>query len=197
MAFYKANDLYTATLSSSYTAGQTVLSVNVVPDNVPTIITVAQGTAKETTFIVTGKTTNSLTGCARLKGYTGNLDAQMPVTCLNNEEFINQYGSSGVLPWHTVTYAETIEIDIVNGTKQVLTLTGDTVLTITGVPPGQAFLLKFIQDGIGGHTVTLFDTITWKSADYSFNTAANKSTILGFIETGTNAYDGFLVGKDY
>jgi len=98
MAFYKANDKYSATLSSGYVAGQTVLYVNVVPTNTPTLVCVGKGTSKETIFIVTGSTVNSLTGVSRLKGYSGDLDAQMPVTCLNNEEFINQYASAVSTP---------------------------------------------------------------------------------------------------
>lgn len=96
--FYKANDKYSATLTAGYTVGQTTLSVNVVPDNVPTLVCVAKGTTKETIFIVTGKTTSSLTGVSRLKGYSGDLDAQMPVTCLNNSEFINQYSAAVSTP---------------------------------------------------------------------------------------------------
>jgi len=98
MAFYEANDKYSATLSSGYTEGQTTLSVNTVPDNTPTIVVVAKGTTRETVFTVTGTTANSLTGVAWLKGYEGNLDAQMPVTCLNNQEFINQYSAAVSTP---------------------------------------------------------------------------------------------------
>lgn len=98
MAFLKANDKYSATLSSGYTAGQTVLSVNVVPDNVPTLVVVAKGTAKETVFEITGKTVNSLTGVTRVRGYNGDLDAQMPLTCLNNQEFVNQYSAAVSTP---------------------------------------------------------------------------------------------------
>lgn len=88
---YKANDKFSASLSSGYTVGQTTLYTSAVPDNVPTIIVAAKGTDNETVFSVTGKTTNSLTGVTRLRGANVNLDAQTPITCLNNEEFINQY----------------------------------------------------------------------------------------------------------
>lgn len=98
MSFWKANDLYSATLSSGFTVGQTTLSVTTVPDNVPTLVCVAQGTSKETIFIVTGKTTNSLTGVSRLKGYNGDLDSGMPITCINNQEFINQYSAAVSTP---------------------------------------------------------------------------------------------------
>jgi hypothetical protein len=123
MSFYEANDVYSATLTSGYTVGQTTLAVTVVPDNVPTLVTVALGTVKETVFIVTGKTTNSLTGVSRLKGYNGDLDAQMPVTCVNNEEFINQYKAAVSTPASLIpliyaadggsTDAYTISLDVV------------------------------------------------------------------------------------
>lgn len=96
--FFKANDKYNSNLSAGYTAGQTTLSVNDVPENVPTYVTVAYGTDKETTFSVTGKSLGTLTGVARVRGYTGNIDAQAAITCLNNEEFINQTESAVSTP---------------------------------------------------------------------------------------------------
>lgn len=88
---YKANDKYASVLSSGYTVGQSTLYVSAVPDNVPTIVVAAKGTDNETVFEVTDKTTNSLTGVSRLRGANVDLDAQTPLTCLNNEEFMNQY----------------------------------------------------------------------------------------------------------
>lgn len=88
--FYKANEKYNSNLSAGYTAGQTTLSVAETPDNVPTIVTVGFGTDKETTFIAEGKSLGTLTGITRLRGYNGNIDANTAITCLNNEEFINQ-----------------------------------------------------------------------------------------------------------
>lgn len=88
--FYKANEKYNSNLSAGYTAGQTTLSVAETPDNVPTIVTVGFGTDKEATFIAEGKSLGTLTGVTRLRGYNGNIDANTAITCLNNEEFINQ-----------------------------------------------------------------------------------------------------------
>lgn len=89
-----ANDKYNATLSSGYTIGQSTLYLSNVPDNVPTILVAAKGTINETVFQITGKTTNSVTGVTRLRGANVDLDAQTPITCLNNEEFINQYATA-------------------------------------------------------------------------------------------------------
>ena len=93
MNTYYANDKYSAVLTSGYTVGQTTLYVSAVPNHVPTIVVAAKGTDNETVFEVTGKTTNSLTGVSRLRGANVDLDAQTPLTCLNNEEFINQLAS--------------------------------------------------------------------------------------------------------
>ncbi len=93
MSTYYANDKYNAVLTAGYSVGQTTLYVSAVPNHVPTIIVAAKGTDKETVFAVTDKTTNSLTGVSRLRGANVDLDAQTPLTCLNNEEFINQLAS--------------------------------------------------------------------------------------------------------
>ncbi len=90
MSTYYANDKYSAVLTAGYSVDQTTLYVSAVPNHVPTIIVAAKGTDNETVFAVTGKTTNSLTGVSRLRGANVDLDAQTPLTCLNNEEFTNQ-----------------------------------------------------------------------------------------------------------
>lgn len=90
---YLANDKYSAALTAGYTAGQNTLYVNNPPNNVPTIVVAAKGTDDETVFSVTGKTVNSLTGVERLRGANVDLDTTTPITCLNNEEFINQFAS--------------------------------------------------------------------------------------------------------
>lgn len=91
--FFYANDNYNSNLSAGFTAGETTMSVITVPANVPTLLCFGYGTDKECVYSITDKTTNSLTGVARVSGYAGNLDAQMTVACLNNEGFINQLGS--------------------------------------------------------------------------------------------------------
>lgn len=91
--FFYANDNYNSNLSAGFTAGETTMSVITVPANVPTLLCFGYGTDKECVYSITDKTTNSLTGVARVSGYAGNLDAQMTVACLNNEGFINQLNS--------------------------------------------------------------------------------------------------------
>lgn len=202
MAFYKANDKYSATLSSGYTDGQTTLSVNVVPDNVPTYVCVAKGTSKETIFIVTGKTLNSLTGVSRLKGYVGDLDAQMPVTCLNNAEFLNQYAVGlGVEDWITDDYAATIALNVDSeaggGKKHYIELTGNADLTLANVSNGDIFMIAIKQGGAGSKLINnWFSGVVWvDGVAPTLTTTVGKVDIFIFVEL-LGSYYGYVVGQN-
>lgn len=94
---YKANDKFSTTLTSGYTASpaDTTLSVGAVPPNVPTIVVAAKGTDDETVFqIVNTSGGNTLTGALRLRGANVDLPQGTSIECLNNEEFINQYSDA-------------------------------------------------------------------------------------------------------
>lgn len=201
MAFYLANDKYAATLSSGYTAGATTLSVNVVPDNVPTLVCVAKGTVKETIFIATNTTLNSLTGVSRLKGYTGDLDAGMPVTCLNNAEFLNQYAVGlGVEDWITDTYASTISLNVDSeasgGKKHYVEITGNPTFTLANASNGDIFMVAIKQGTTGSHTVTWFSGILWvDGVEPTLTTTAGKVDIFIFVEL-LGSYYGYVVGQN-
>lgn len=201
VTIYKANDKYNAVLSSGYTVGQSTLSVSAVPDNVPTIVVLAKGTDNETVFSVTGKTINSLTGVTRLRGANIDLDAQTPVTCLNNMEFVNQYATQvGVTPWITDTAGDAIEIDLDEGVKHQIVLgADDNVLSIVNALPGHMALIRLIQDGTGGRTVDWsgIGTIHWDGGDTAepvLTTTLNRADVIGLIQVGTDEYDGYIVG---
>ena len=127
MSTYYANDKYNAVLTAGYSVGQTTLYVSAVPNHVPTIIVAAKGTDNETVFAVTDKTSNSLTGVSRLRGANVDLDAQTPLTCLNNEEFINQLASVNAVfnEEHDETGKHT--------TDQINEKTEDAGVTVDGV----------------------------------------------------------------
>lgn len=91
---YKANDKYNAVLTQGFTVGDTILYVNTVPTNVPTMVVLAKGTDDEAVFAVTGKTSSTLTGVSLLKGSIVNHLSGTDVVCLNNEEFLNQYATA-------------------------------------------------------------------------------------------------------
>jgi hypothetical protein len=194
---YYANDKYNATLSQGYTVGDTTLYVNTVPTNVPTIVVVKKGTSDETVFTVTGKTSNSLTGVARLKGANVNIDTNAPVTCLNNAEFINQFLSVGVEAWNDASDGATINLDLTLSKKQRVTLGGNRTLAISGDTPGMAFIVALKQDATGGRTVTWWNTIQWVDGTApTLTTTANKADVFGFIQIATNQYYGFIVGQN-
>lgn len=94
MPFIKANDKYNAHLTAGWIVGQTVMQVSDVPTNVPTQIVVNKGLDNEKVFYVNDKTADTLTGVSLLRGVSENIDMNSTITCLNNEEFINQYSAS-------------------------------------------------------------------------------------------------------
>lgn len=94
MAFLKANNKYSASLVADYTVGDSTLSVNSLPTNFPTLITVARNTAKETRFIVTDGSGGILTGVSRFDGANENISAGVSVECMNDAEYINQLSSA-------------------------------------------------------------------------------------------------------
>lgn len=96
---YLANDKYYTELTQKYEDGDSVIYLTTPPDNVPTLLVLAKGTANEVVVEVTGKSLNSVTGVSRKKGSSTDHDIQTPVTCLNNEEFINQYRTYLGISW--------------------------------------------------------------------------------------------------
>lgn len=91
---YRANDKYNAVLTQGYTLGDTILYVNTVPTNVPTIVVLDPGTDDEIVLEVTNKTASTLTGVTKLRGASVNHLSGTNVICLINEEFVNQYANA-------------------------------------------------------------------------------------------------------
>src|SRR5690348_4945167 len=94
MSFLKPNQKYNASLTADYTAGDATLSVNTIPSNVPSIVTVARGTSKETRFTFTGTSSGLLTGVTRLDGANENISSGVSVECMIDAEFITQLESA-------------------------------------------------------------------------------------------------------
>ena len=199
---YKANDKFVAQLRTSWIADPAdgTLSVTAVPENVPTIVVAGYNTDYETIFAVTGKSGDNssnyaLTGVTRLRGANQTLEANTTINCLNNEEFFNQYQTTGINTWYTEDYSATPAWDITNSPKQLMTLTGNiTSMTLTGTVPAQVFMIKLKQDSTGSRTITWFSGIDWLT-DNEINATANSTTTYVFVRTGTGSYDGFKIGE--
>lgn len=99
--------------------------------------------------------------------------------------------------WVTATDGATVTFDLSNGNKQLVVLGGNRTLALSNVTPGQVFMLKLTQDGTGSRTVTWFSTISWAGGSApTLTTTASKSDLFGFIQTGSNTYDGFVIGQN-
>jgi len=203
MAIFKANDKYRSTLRSTWVSDPAAgsLLVTSIPDNTPTLVVVGWGTDYETVFSVTASSGSSaadyaLTGVVRLRGYDGNLAENTAVNCLNNEEFFNQYLVTS--DWYDMSYEATTSLDGDNGTKQRITLTGNVEFTFDNIPDSRVFMLRITQDGTGSRTVTWpVAGLTWLSPTNDVDTTASTTTVYGFIQTATDEYDAYLMGKEY
>lgn len=73
---------------------------------------------------------------------------------------------------------------------------GNITLTVSNEVVGQCFLVSILQDGTGSRTVTWFSTIRWAGGSApTLTTTASKRDTFGFVVTGTDTYDGFIVGQ--
>ncbi len=91
----------------------------------------------------------------------------------------------------------TITFNLSTSNIHSVTLGGNRTLALSNASVGQVFILRLIQDGSGGRTVSWFSTIHWVggSAPTLTTTASHWDTI-GFICTASNVFDGYIVGAN-
>ena len=88
-------------------------------------------------------------------------------------------------------------IDLLGGTVQILTLTGNCTFTFPTATAGKSFTLLLKQDGTGSRTVTWPAAVKWPSGTAPTITAtASKLDKYVFTADGTNWY-GSEAGKNY
>jgi len=98
---------------------------------------------------------------------------------------------------YTDTDGSTITFDILASKLHEVTITNNRTLAVSNVKKGDVFILTIIQDGTGGRTVTWFSTIQWPDAVVpTLSTGISKRDTFGFICTGTNTYQGFIIGQN-
>lgn len=155
----------------------------------PVINTSFSGTAK-----ATGTEINTGTEDAKIVTPKAIADSDVVLKdktqTLNNKTF-----KKTIQTWVTATDGATVTFDLSQGNLQKVTLGGNRTLALSNVSTGQCFIIKLVQDGTGSRTVTWWSGISWAGGSApTLTTTANKADVFGFICTGTNTYDGFIVG---
>lgn len=101
-------------------------------------------------------------------------------------------GSKSYSPAPVATATIDLNISHVN---DIIMPAGNVTIAIENETNAQIFTIKVLQDGGGSRTVTWFTTIKWAGgAAPTLTTTPNKSDTFIFRVTGTDAYDGFVVG---
>lgn len=99
--------------------------------------------------------------------------------------------------WIDATDGATITFDVSLGALQRVTLGANRILAISNDADAQAFVLRIKQDATGSRTVTWFAGISWAGGSVpTLTTTINKADTFLFLRTGTNTYDGFIVGQN-
>jgi hypothetical protein len=97
----------------------------------------------------------------------------------------------------TDTDAATITFDLDEGNTHQVTLTANRILAISNEDAGQYFAIEIIQGGSGSYTVTWFDTIKWVGGtEPTLTTTVGKKDTFMFRVTGSDTYDGYIVGMN-
>lgn len=91
----------------------------------------------------------------------------------------------------------TITFNMAVSNKHTVTLGDNRTLAVSNVKTGQVFMIKLVQDGTGGHTVTWFSNLKWPSgSEPTLSTDPNAIDTFIFIKTGASEYLGFELGLD-
>jgi hypothetical protein len=106
--------------------------------------------------------------------------------------------SYGVVTTYTPDAAGTATVNLAVSNRNNITMpAGNITIAISNETVGQVFTIRILQDGTGSRTVTWFTTIKWAGGSApTLTTTANKADMFAFVCTGTDAYDGFIVGQN-
>lgn len=99
---------------------------------------------------------------------------------------------------YTPDASATATLDVATGNIHKITMpAGNITIAISNEATGQCFLIEITQDSVGSRTVTWFTTIKWAGGSApTLTTTANKRDVFGFRVTGTDTYDGYIVGQN-
>lgn len=98
------------------------------------------------------------------------------------------------------TGTQTVALDVSANNMHFVTGHADgtaITFTITGATNSQPFIVSILQGAVVSTVAGWFSTIRWAGGSAPTLTAtANKRDTFGFIRTGTDTYDGFIVGAN-
>lgn len=97
--------------------------------------------------------------------------------------------------------SQTVALDCTSNNMHVVSgnANGTAItFTVTGATNSQPFIVSILQGGTTVSTITgWFATVRWAGGVAPTLTATlNKRDTFGFIRTGTNTYDGFVIGQN-
>lgn len=95
---------------------------------------------------------------------------------------------------YALSYSATPTVDLNNGKRQAITLTGAATFSVSNDYNGAEFSLVITQDSTGGRIPTFWSTLTWRTGRV-IDVSANATTIVRFVRTGSGAYDAFIDGQ--
>lgn len=72
---------------------------------------------------------------------------------------------------------------------------GNITIALSNATTGQVFMIRFVND-TSVRTVTYFTTIKWDGGVAPTLSGGSKVDTFGFVITGSNTYDGHIVGQN-
>jgi hypothetical protein len=99
---------------------------------------------------------------------------------------------------YTPNAGATATLNLSNGNVHFITMpAGNITIAVSNTTVGDYFVVRILQDGVGSRTVTWFSTISWDGGNTPIlTTDADKVDVFGFRVTGTNTYQGFVIGQN-
>ncbi len=99
---------------------------------------------------------------------------------------------------YSPTAAGTATLDLSLANEHRITMpAGNITIALSNATNSKRFIVSILQDSTGSRTVTWFTTIRWAGGTPpTLTTTASKRDVFGFIRTGSNTYDGFVIGQN-